>query len=51
MAERKLLINATVYNNQLGAIVTALSEIDEHNPESFQIFLDRMVELGVIVVG
>ena len=46
--EEKLRVNACIYNKQLGAIATAMAEMDDNSPKSFEKFLNRMVSLGVI---
>jgi hypothetical protein len=51
MENKHIVINHYLYNKQLGAIATAMAEMDDNSPASFEIFINRMVQLGVIEVA
>ena len=42
------LVDTKKYISQLGTVHTALQEWEIHSPESFEQFVNRMFELGVI---
>jgi hypothetical protein len=47
--EIQLHIDAHVYGNQFGTVYTAFQEVDINKPTSLQEFLNRMMDLGVII--
>jgi hypothetical protein len=47
--EIQLHVNATIYGNQLGLVYTAFQDVHIFKPTSLQEFLNRMMDLGVIV--
>ena len=47
--EIQLHIDAHVYGNQFGTVYTAFQEVDINKPTSLQEFLNRMIDLGVII--
>jgi hypothetical protein len=51
MTQKRIIVNKYIYNKQLGMIATAMSEMDDNSADSFEIFIKRMVELGVIEVA
>jgi hypothetical protein len=51
MENKHIIVNRYLYNKQLGAIATAMAEMDDNSPASFEVFINRMVQLGVIEVA
>lgn len=51
MTNKQIIINHYLYNRQLEAIATAMAEMDDNSPASFEVFINRMVQLGVIEVA
>ena len=47
MDKIKILVDRKVYSAQLGTIDTALREM-RNTPESFELFINRMIDLGVM---
>jgi hypothetical protein len=47
--EIQLHVDAHVFGNQLGMVYTAFREVDIYKPTSLQEFLNRMMDLGVIL--
>jgi hypothetical protein len=47
--EIQLHVDAHVFGYQLGAVYTAFQEVDINNPTSLQQFLNRMMDIGVII--
>jgi hypothetical protein len=47
--EIQLHVDAHVFGNQLGLVYTAFQEVDINKPTSLQEFLNRMMDLGVII--
>jgi hypothetical protein len=47
-----LVVSPKKFEAQRGTVATALQEIDLDNPESLEIFISRMVDLGVLgIIG
>jgi hypothetical protein len=47
--EIQLHVDAHVFGNQFGMVYTAFQEVDINKPTSLQEFLNRMMDLGVII--
>ena len=47
--EIQLHVDAHVFGNQLGMVYTAFQEVDINKPASLQEFLNRMIDIGVII--
>ena len=47
--EIQLHVDAHVFGNQFGMVYTAFQEVDINKPMSVQEFLNRMMDLGVII--
>ena len=47
--EIQLHVDAHVFGNQLGMVYTAFREVDINKPTSLQEFLNRMMDLGVVI--
>lgn len=49
--EKKIVVDHEAYKRQLGTSGIALSEMNENAPSAFQLFIDRMVELGALRIA
>jgi hypothetical protein len=47
----RISINKMIYSDQYGMLAAAMDEVHGNLPESFELFIDRMVDLGVIETG